>query len=221
MWLIFQTTFTWIGTPLSDQMDSFIGGPFTDWVKLLMNDLHVLPFLQDLITDGIIAGVGSVLVFVPQIVVLFFFISLLEDSGYMARIAVLMDRTMETIGLSGKSFIPMIIGFGCNVPSIMAARSIENEKERLITILIAPFMSCSARLPVYALFVGVFFKAYQSLVVLSLYLLGILVALIVSTILNRCILKIQIRFLSLSYLLIACHPLKHSGEVLGKRLKDS
>ena len=137
-----------------------------------MNDLHVLPFLQDLITDGIIAGVGSVLVFVPQIVVLFFFISLLEDSGYMARIAVLMDRTMETIGLSGKSFIPMIIGFGCNVPSIMAARSIENEKERLITILIAPFMSCSARLPVYALFVGVFFKAYQSLVVLSLYLLG-------------------------------------------------
>ena len=128
MWLIFQTTFTWIGTPLSDQMDSFIGGPFTDWVKLLMNDLHVLPFLQDLITDGIIAGVGSVLVFVPQIVVLFFFISLLEDSGYMARIAVLMDRTMETIGLSGKSFIPMIIGFGCNVPSIMAARSIENEK---------------------------------------------------------------------------------------------
>ena len=102
--------------------------PFTDWVKLLMNDLHVLPFLQDLITDGIIAGVGSVLVFVPQIVVLFFFISLLEDSGYMARIAVLMDRTMETIGLSGKSFIPMIIGFGCNVPSIMAARSIENEK---------------------------------------------------------------------------------------------
>ena len=189
MWLIFQTTFTWIGTPLSDQMDSFIGGPFTDWVKLLMNDLHVLPFLQDLITYGIIAGVGSVLVFVPQIVVLFFFISLLEDSGYMARIAVLMDRTMETIGLSGKSFIPMIIGFGCNVPSIMAARSIENEKERLITILIAPFMSCSARLPVYALFVGVFFKAYQSLVVLSLYLLGILVALIVSTILNRCILK--------------------------------
>lgn len=185
----FQTTFTWVGTPLSDQMDSFISNQLTDWIKIVMNHLHILPFLQDLITDGIIAGVGSVLVFVPQIVVLFFFISLLEDSGYMARIAVLMDKTMESIGLSGKSFIPMIIGFGCNVPSIMAARSIENEKERLITILIAPFMSCSARLPVYALFVGIFFKNYQSLVVLSLYVLGIVVALIVSTILNRFILK--------------------------------
>ncbi|MEQ6069700.1 ferrous iron transport protein B [Staphylococcus saccharolyticus] len=189
MWLIFQTTFTWVGTPLSDQLDAFFSGPLSDWVKTGMNALHVMLFLQDLITDGIIAGVGSVLVFVPQIVVLFFFISLLEDSGYMARIAVLMDKTMESIGLSGKSFIPMIIGFGCNVPSIMAARSIENEKERLITILIAPFMSCSARLPVYALFVGAFFSAYQSLVVLSLYVLGIIVALLVSTILNKLILK--------------------------------
>lgn len=189
IWLIFQTTFTWVGTPLSDQMDAFFSGPLTDWVKQLMQYLHLLPFLQDLITDGIIAGVGSVLVFVPQILVLFFFISLLEDSGYMARIAVLMDKTMEAFGLSGKSFIPMIIGFGCNVPSIMAARSIENEKERLITILIAPFMSCSARLPVYALFVGVFFKSHQSLIVLSLYILGIVVALIVSTIMNKVIMK--------------------------------
>lgn len=189
MWLIFQTTFTWIGTPLSDQLDAFISGPLSEWIKSVMNTLHITSFLQDLITDGIIAGVGSVLVFVPQIVVLFFFISLLEDSGYMSRIAVLMDKTMESIGLSGKSFIPMIIGFGCNVPSIMAARSIENEKERLITILVAPFMSCSARLPVYALFVGAFFSAHQSLVVLSLYILGIVVALLVSTLLNKLILK--------------------------------
>lgn len=129
MWLIFQITFTWIGTPLSDQLDGFIGGTLTDWVKTGMHQIGVVPFLQDLITDGIIAGVGSVLVFVPQIIVLFFFISLLEDSGYMARIAVLMDKLMEHFGLSGKAFIPMIIGFGCNVPSIMAARSIENEKE--------------------------------------------------------------------------------------------
>ncbi|MDU7184543.1 MAG: ferrous iron transport protein B, partial [Klebsiella sp.] len=106
MWLIFQTTFTWIGTPLSDQLDAFISGPLSEWIKSVMNTLHITSFLQDLITDGIIAGVGSVLVFVPQIVVLFFFISLLEDSGYMARIAVLMDKTMESIGLSGKSFIP-------------------------------------------------------------------------------------------------------------------
>lgn len=126
----FQTTFTWIGTPLSDQLDAFFSGPLTDWLKAGMHYIHVAPFLQNLITDGIVAGVGSVLVFVPQIIVLFFFISLLEDSGYMARIAVLMDRTMESIGLSGKSFIPMIIGFGCNVPSIMATRSIENEKEK-------------------------------------------------------------------------------------------
>ncbi|MEX3447074.1 ferrous iron transport protein B [Staphylococcus warneri] len=189
MWLIFQITFTWIGTPLSDQLDDFIGGTLTDWVKAGMHQIGVVPFLQDLITDGIIAGVGSVLVFVPQIIVLFFFISLLEDSGYMARIAVLMDKLMEHFGLSGKAFIPMIIGFGCNVPSIMAARSIENEKERLSTILIAPFMSCSARLPVYALFVGVFFKEHQSLVVLSLYVLGIVIALIASTILTKTVLK--------------------------------
>lgn len=189
MWLIFQITFTWVGSPLSDLLDGFFGGSLTDWVKEGMHQLGVLPFLQDLITDGIIAGVGSVLVFVPQIIVLFFFISLLEDSGYMARVAVLMDKLMEHFGLSGKAFIPMIIGFGCNVPSIMAARSIENEKERLSTILIAPFMSCSARLPVYALFVGVFFKTHQSLIVLSLYVLGIVVALIASTILTKTVLK--------------------------------
>ncbi|MDK9869690.1 ferrous iron transport protein B [Staphylococcus equorum] len=114
---------------------------------------------------------------------------LLEDSGYMTRIAILMDRIMETFGLSGKSFIPMIIGFGCNVPSIMAARSIESEKERLTTILIAPFMSCSARLPVYALFVGVFFEQNQALIVLSLYVLGIVIALLTSVLLTKTVLK--------------------------------
>ncbi|MDJ1109918.1 ferrous iron transport protein B [Macrococcus caseolyticus] len=189
MWLIFQTTFTWIGTPLSDKLDAFFAGPLTDTVKSLMDGAGVVPFLQDLITDGVIAGVGGVLVFVPQILVLFFFISLLEDSGYMARIAVIMDRVMEIFGLNGKSFIPMIIGFGCNVPGIMAARSIEEEKERLTTILIAPFMSCSARLPVYALFAGVFFKENQALIVLSLYVIGIVVALLVSLVLSKTVLK--------------------------------
>lgn len=189
MWLIFHVTFTWIGTPISDALDEFLGGTFTDTVSNLMNKLGLVPFLQDLINDGIIAGVGAVLVFVPQILVLFFFISLLEDSGYMSRIAILMDRIMEYFGLSGKSFIPMIIGFGCNVPSIMAARSIESEKERLTTILIAPFMSCSARLPVYALFVGVFFESHQALIVLSLYVLGIVVALLTSVLLTKTVLK--------------------------------
>ena len=189
MWLIFHITFTWVGTPLSDQLDEFLGGTFTETVKSAMDNLGVVAFLQDLITDGVIAGVGGVLVFVPQIIVLFFFISLLEDSGYMTRIAILMDRIMETFGLSGKSFIPMIIGFGCNVPSIMAARSIESEKERLTTILIAPFMSCSARLPVYALFVGVFFEQNQALIVLSLYVLGIVIALLTSVLLTKTVLK--------------------------------
>lgn len=189
MWLIFQATFTWIGTPLSDQLDAFIGGTFTDWVNQGMNAIGVMPFLQHLITDGIIAGVGAVLVFVPQIMILFFFISLLEDSGYMARIALIMDKIMEALGLNGKSFIPMIIGFGCNVPGVMATRSIEQEKERLTTILITPFMSCSARLPVYALFAGVFFKTHQALVVLSLYVIGIVVALVVSFVMTKTILK--------------------------------
>lgn len=189
MWLIFQATFSWIGTPLSDKLDEFIGGTFTDWVNQGMDAIGLFPFMKDLITDGIIAGVGAVLVFVPQILILFFFISVLEDSGYMARIALIMDKVMEGLGLNGKSFIPMIIGFGCNVPGVMATRSIEQEKERLTTILITPFMSCSARLPVYALFVGVFFQTHQALIVLSLYVIGIVVALIVSFVMTKTILK--------------------------------
>lgn len=189
MWLIFQITFTWVGAPLSDLLDGFIGGTFTDWVTSALTTIGASGFIIDLITDGIIAGVGGVLVFVPQILVIFFFISVLEDSGYMARIAVVMDRIMELFGLNGKAFIPMIIGFGCNVPGIMAARSIEESKERTLTILVSPFMSCSARLPVYALFVGVFFEKYQALVVLSLYVIGILIALIVTKILSKTLLK--------------------------------
>ena len=148
-------------------------------------------FIQALVTEGIIAGVGAVLVFVPQIFALFFFISLLEDSGYMARIAVVMDRIMEFFGLNGKAFIPMIIGFGCNVPCIMAARTIEQDKERLLTVLVTPFMSCSARLPVYALFAGVFFPHSQATVVFSLYVAGIVLALLVTKIMSLTILKAE------------------------------
>lgn len=189
MWLIFQVTFTWVGSPLSDLLDGFISGPLTDWITQFLHMIGASVFLTDLLVEGVVAGVGSVLVFVPQILVIFFFISLLEDSGYMARIAVVMDRLMEMFGLNGKAFIPMIIGFGCNVPGIMAARSIEEKKERMLTILVSPFMSCSARLPVYALFVGVFFKQYQALVVLSLYVIGIVLALVVTKILSKTILK--------------------------------
>ncbi|KMN43497.1 ferrous iron transport protein B [Bacillus sp. LK2] len=191
MFFIFQVTFTWIGTPLSDMLDGFFGGQLTDWVTAGLASVGASDFIQALVTEGIIAGVGAVLVFVPQIFALFFFISLLEDSGYMARIAVVMDRTMEFFGLNGKAFIPMIIGFGCNVPGIMAARTIEQEKERLLTILVTPFMSCSARLPVYALFAGVFFPHSQATVVFSLYVAGIVLALLVTKIMSLTILKAE------------------------------
>lgn len=180
--VVFQLTFGWLGTPISDALDSFFSGPLTTGVQYLLNQMNALPFIQAVILEGIIAGVGGVLVFVPQIFILFFFISLLEDSGYMARVAVVMDRLMEFIGLNGKAFIPLIIGFGCNVPSIMAARTIEQPKERLLTILISPFMSCSARLSVYALFVAAFFSEHQAIIVLSLYVLGIVVAILVAKI---------------------------------------
>ncbi|KEK23059.1 ferrous iron transport protein B [Bacillus gaemokensis] len=189
MFFIFQVTFTWIGTPLSDMLDEFLGGQFTDWVTTGLVNIGASEFIQALITEGIIAGVGAVLVFVPQIFALFFFISLLEDSGYMARIAVVMDRIMEFFGLNGKAFIPMIIGFGCNVPGIMAARTIEQEKERLLTVLVTPFMSCSARLPVYALFAGVFFPHSQAVVVFSLYIAGIVLALLVTKLMSLTVLK--------------------------------
>lgn len=189
MFFIFQVTFTWIGTPLSDMLDEFLGGQFTDWVTAGLTNIGASEFIQALVTEGIIAGVGAVLVFVPQIFALFFFISLLEDSGYMARIAVVMDRIMEFFGLNGKAFIPMIIGFGCNVPGIMAARTIEQEKERLLTVLVTPFMSCSARLPVYALFAGVFFPNSQATVVFSLYIAGIVLALLVTKVMSLTVLK--------------------------------
>ncbi|WP_459503535.1 ferrous iron transport protein B [Bacillus sp. C1] len=189
MFFIFQVTFTWIGTPLSDLLDEFFAGQLTDWVTASLTTIGASEFIQALVTEGIIAGVGAVLVFVPQIFALFFFISLLEDSGYMARIAVVMDRIMEFFGLNGKAFIPMIIGFGCNVPGIMAARTIEQEKERLLTVLVTPFMSCSARLPVYALFAGVFFPNSQATVVFSLYIVGIVLALLVTKIMSLTVLK--------------------------------
>ncbi|MDA1476914.1 ferrous iron transport protein B [Bacillus changyiensis] len=189
MYLMFMLTFDWFGVPLSDALDGFIGGQLTDWTQSALSSMGATPFIEALILDGIIAGVGGVLVFVPQIFILFFFISLLEDSGYMARVAMVMDRLMEAIGLNGKAFIPLIIGFGCNVPGIMAARTVEQPKERLLTIMLTPFMSCSARLPVYALFAGAFFAAHQALVVLSLYVLGIVSALILAKFLSSSKLK--------------------------------
>ncbi|WHY68259.1 ferrous iron transport protein B [Neobacillus sp. SuZ13] len=189
MYVMFMLTFDWLGTPLSDALDGFLTGPITTGFELVLTAIHASSFIHALIIDGLVAGVGGVLVFVPQIFILFFFISLLEDSGYMARVALVMDRIMESVGLNGKAFIPMMIGFGCNVPGIMAARTIETPRERLVTILLTPLMSCSARLPVYALFVGAFFAGNKALVVLSLYVLGIVVALVLAKIFSSTLLK--------------------------------
>jgi ferrous iron transport protein B len=189
MYCMFMLTFDWLGTPLTDLLDAFLSGPVSEGFEKLLGVVNASQFIHDLIINGLVAGVGGVLVFVPQIFILFFFISLLEDSGYMARVALVMDRIMESVGLNGKAFIPMMIGFGCNVPGIMAARTIETPRERLLTILLTPLMSCSARLPVYALFVGGFFVGQKALVVLSLYVLGIVVALVLAKIFSTSLLK--------------------------------
>jgi ferrous iron transport protein B len=144
---------------------------------------------KDLISDGIINGVGSIIVFLPNILILFFFTSLMEDTGYMARAAFIMDKLMHKIGLHGRSFIPMVMGFGCNVPAIMATRTIRNRSDRLLTMLIIPFMSCSARLPVYIVLISAFFKDYPAAILTGLYLLGILMAIVMAKILNHTIFK--------------------------------
>lgn len=170
----------------------FLGAYPMDWIEALTDVLaqfvhYAMPpgAWRDLVTDGVIGGVGSVIVFLPNILILYFFISLLEDTGYMARAAFIMDRLMHHIGLHGKSFIPMVMGFGCNVPAVMATRTIENPKSRLITMLVIPFMSCSARIPIYVVLVSAFFPSHAALVLMGLYLGGVLVGLCVSKVLSH------------------------------------
>ena len=174
LWFIFWATFT-IGQYPMDWIDWLVA-KFGELVGGLMAD----GWLKDLVVDGIIAGVGSVLVFLPNIMILYFFISIMEDSGYMARAAFIVDKLMHRIGLHGKSFIPMFMGFGCNVPAIMATRSIESRKSRLVTIAIIPFMSCAGRLPIFVLFAGAFFPSNPATALLGIYLLAILSALVLS-----------------------------------------
>lgn len=176
MALVFVMTFSWVGAWLSDGMSVLVDGG----IELLDNALQALnvnEVVHSLVIDGIAQGVGSVLSFLPTIVTLFFFLSILEDTGYMARVAFVMDRPLRKIGLSGRSFVPMLIGFGCSVPAIMATRTLSSERDRRMTILLTPFMSCSAKLPIYTLMVGAFFqKQYRALVMIGLYLFGILCA---------------------------------------------
>lgn len=184
MWLTFQITFT-VGAPFQEIVETFFG-----WLGQTTASILGSSWFSSLIVDGIIGGVGGVLVFVPIIFLLFLMLSILEDSGYLARAAFVMDKFMHKIvGLHGKSFIPMILGFGCCVPGIMATRTLENEKDRLLTMLIVPFMSCSARLPVYALFAAAFFTAYQGWVIFSIYILGMIVAIFMALIFKKTIFK--------------------------------
>ena len=155
---------------------------------LIRNNMTDGP-LKDMLVDGIVGGVGGVIVFLPNILILYFCISLMEDSGYMARAAFIMDKIMHKMGLHGKSFIPLIMGFGCNVPAIMASRTIENRKSRLITMLINPLMSCSARLPIYLLLVGAFFPNNASLVLLSIYTIGIFLAVLLARLFSKFLVK--------------------------------
>jgi len=141
--------------------------------------------LRDLLVDGMIGGVGGVIIFLPNILILFFFISLMEDTGYMARASFIMDKLMHKIGLHGKSFIPLVMGFGCNVPAIMATRTLENKKDRILTMIITPFMSCSARLPVYVLLISAIFPQNQGLVLFSIYLIGIMLAVLTAILMKR------------------------------------
>jgi len=189
MYAIFQITFGAAGSFTIDWVDGFmndtVAGTLSGWLEAAGS----AEWLRALVIDGIVAGLGSMLVFVPQIMILFFFLAILEDSGYMARAAFIMDRLLRKLGLSGKSFIPMLLGFGCTVPAVMAARTLENEKDRRLTIMLSPFMSCGARLPVYALFVAAFFASNQGVVVFSIYLLGIVVAILSGVLLKNTILK--------------------------------
>ena len=184
---LFYLTFT-LAEPFVNLIDSFVGW-LANVVPPLFVAINAPEWLISLVSQGIIGGVGSVIVFLPNIFILFFLISLLEDSGYFARAAYIMDNFMHKLGLHGKSFIPLVLGFGCNVPAIMATRSLERKEDRLLTTLIIPFTSCSARLPVYILFVSIFFAQYQGLIVFSLYLLGIIVAIASGFMLNKFILR--------------------------------
>lgn len=179
MWLMFWCTFE-LGSYPMEWIESLVG-----WISSLVGRYMSEGPLKDLLLDGIIGGVGGVIVFLPNILILYFFISFMEDSGYMARVAFIMDKLMHKMGLHGKSFIPLVMGFGCNVPAIMSTRIIESRSSRLITILINPFMSCSARIPIYVLLVGAFFPHYGAWIFVGLYLLGIIVAVLTAKLMRK------------------------------------
>lgn len=189
MGAVFYITFGALGPRLSDLVGDLINGTLAQAVRGLLTGIGAADWATGLVCDGVIAGLGAVLAFLPQILLLFFFLSILEDSGYMARAAFIMDRALHVIGLSGKSFVPMLMGFGCSVPAVMSSRTLENEKDRRLTIMLIPFMSCSAKMPIYSLFIAAFFSASSGLAVCSIYLLGLVVAILCAFLLQKTVLK--------------------------------
>jgi ferrous iron transport protein B len=179
MGLVFWLTFNVIGAWLQGLLETGVGA-LTDSVENLLVNTGVNEVVRDLIIGGIFEGVGSILSFIPIIVTLFFFLSILEDSGYIARVAFVMDKLLRRIGLSGRSIVPMLIGFGCTVPGVMASRTLPSDRDRKMTIMLTPFMSCTAKLPIYGFFAHTFFPRYSGLIMIGLYLLGIAVAILVA-----------------------------------------
>lgn len=188
MYIVFRLVID-VSSPFLDWTDAVINGPIANWLRFLLDLVSAPAWIHSLVIDGIVAGVGGVLVFVPGLLILYFFLALLEDSGYMSRAAFVMDRFMRVVGLHGKSFIPMILGFGCAVPAIYATRTIASRRDRVLTALLVPLMSCSARLPVYVVFGLAFFGARAGTVIWAMYALGIVVAMLAGMVFTRTILK--------------------------------
>lgn len=188
MFLVFFLTFNVFGAVLSDLLSMLIDD-ITALVDKGLTAYGINPVVHSLVIDGIFAGVGSVLSFLPIIVVLFFFLSILEDTGYMARIAFVMDKLLRKIGLSGRSIVPLLVGFGCTVPAVMASRTLSSERDRRMTIMLTPFMSCSAKIPIYAVFAAAFFPQYAALVMIGMYLAGIIIGIIVALIFDRTVFR--------------------------------
>jgi ferrous iron transport protein B len=176
---VFYLTFNVIGAFLQELLEKGVG-VLTEWVDAALTAGNVNAAIHSLIIDGIFEGVGSVLSFIPIVVIMFFFLSLLEDSGYIARVAFVMDKLLRKIGLSGRSIVPLLIGFGCSVPAVMATRTLPSERDRRMTILLTPFMSCTAKLPIYAFFVNAFFPARGGLIMSGLYVLGIVCGILIA-----------------------------------------
>lgn len=185
MYAVFQITFEWIGQPIADFVDELVNDQFLGWASETLADAGVADWMQSLVCDGIIGGVGSVITFVPLIFVLFFCLSFLDGTGYMARVAFIMDPIMRRCGLTGKGVMPLMMGFGCGVPSIMGARALDTEKDRMLSIMAAPFLTCGAKLPIMALFAAMFFPDDAANVVFAMYVVGVVMAIVSTKLLSH------------------------------------